>query len=131
MDGGPIEHKVLSQSTIYPIEKLFVTAATDGDNAVTPSRFIISNKTLPSPCMYPLTRRTFASDRLIRMTAMNEVGRSVDENYMNMNQDPRNVIDNGHNQHDVGPSEQAKALLERIPDLSYMLSTTLSIPNVK
>jgi hypothetical protein len=54
----------------------------------------------------------------------------------NQNQDVRNnnnnfTIDKEHNQKDdIGPSDQAKALLERIPDLSYMLSPKLCMPNV-
>ena len=57
---------------------------------------------------------------------------NADENYLNNEQ--RNAVDSIHRQdkHDViEPSEQAKAFLERIPDLSFMLSTKLVLPAVK
>ena len=80
--------------------------------------------------MYPFSGRTFLSDRMIRMIVMHQTdGRNAGEHW---NPNPlHNIADNGEMKHDVGPSEQAKALLERIPDLSYILSSKLSIPKVK
>ena len=128
----PMSNKVLSQSSIYPIEKLFIIAANDADNMIPPSRYIISNKTLSLPTMNHLSERAFVSDRTIRMKAMMmESGRNATDETSPLNSD-QPIDDKGHRKPDTaGPSEQAKTLLERIPDLSFMLSTTISIPSVK
>lgn len=127
-----MKHKVLSQSSIYPIDKIFTIATNDADSVVIPSRFIISKNTIHSPTVYPLSGHAFVSDRMRRTRVMGVGELNVDEN--NMMNGQRNAIDSIHleNKNDaVEPSEQAKAFLERIPDLSYMLSTKLSIPAVK
>jgi hypothetical protein len=129
----PIKPKSLSQSSIYPIEKLFVMTTNDADNVVPPSRFIISKNITRSPTMYPMNGPAFVSDRIINIRPM-EVGElNANENHWNNGQ--QNAIDSSHqpNKHDVvaEPSEQAKALLDRIPDLSYMLSTKLILPGRK
>jgi hypothetical protein len=134
-----MKSKVVSQSSIYPIDKLFTTVSNNpAENERIPSRCIMSNKTMRSPTMYPLSRRTFISDCMIRKKALNHGGRCTDENHNNyMNgsnsKDGINSINHEQSQSDdaTGPSENAKALLERIPDLSYMLSTKLRMPNVK
>ena len=68
----PVNQKVLSQSSIFPIEKLFTIAANDDDKVVIPSRYIKSKNSMITPTNYPLNRHTFTSDRIKRIRAMEE-----------------------------------------------------------
>jgi hypothetical protein len=124
----PMNKKVLSEESIYPISKLF--RAKGVDDAVTPSRLIISKKAVPSPTRCPLGGRRLRSN----YNTGSEMKAKVGDELSNVN-DSRIAEADGTSsrQSDTmnGPSEQVKAYMARIPDLSYMLSTKLIIPNAK
>ena len=141
-DTTPTIQKVLSSHTImHPISRLFVTTANDADAAVTPSRCIVSKHTQHSPTiLYPWIDQSFISDRIIQSRTL--VDGALDNHTngyhtMSNRQGPNIPIttteDHGNStqQRKAGsvgePSETAKAFLERIPDLSFMLSNKLSI----
>ncbi len=129
---------VVSQTIMNPIPRLFFTTVNDADAVVIPSRCIMSKKTQHSPTtLYPWIDQSFISDRIIQSRALvNGELYNTNECHMTHIQGP--IIHTTTMDHNNSiqrkpamgePSEAAKAFLERIPDLSFMLSNKLSITN--
>jgi hypothetical protein len=123
------------------LNAIFGNASKDPQAVSVPSRYIVAKDVLTSPTRHPVDGIFLGSDQVRRKKPMtNSMG--LNKNYGDLDATKKNnlqspdivvqptVAQGTRLENDLQPSDKAKAVLERIPDLSYMLSSKLSIPTV-
>jgi hypothetical protein len=123
------------------LNAIFGNTNKDPQAVSVPSRYIVAKDVLTSPTRHPVDDIFLGSDLVRRKKPMTN---SIDLNKNNGDSDatkksnlqsPDVVVEptlaqGTRLENDRQPSDNAKAILERIPDLSYMLSSKLSIPTI-
>jgi hypothetical protein len=117
----PNTGNLLQNSINVLLERLFVHDMDKADVASIPSRYIKSKQKVISPTKFPLSGRILVDEK-VKLAGFDPKNLSNNEDATNR---IHNEVSNVRSDSDR-PSEQAKAFLERIPDLSFMLSSKLS-----
>jgi hypothetical protein len=122
----------------HMLNTIFGNANKDLKAVSVPSRYIVAKDVLTSPTRHPVDGILLGSD-LVRRKKPTTNSIDLNKNNGDSNATKKNnlqssdvvvepTLPQGTRLNDRQPSDNAKAILERIPDLSYMLSPKLSIP---